>query len=154
MVSGLVHLLELGCCVDAGGAQCGIAARSGASSGAPGDIEPAPWLQVIADVRTRYLGPERRAGSGTYSHPKERHQDFLARSPFSNVETARWDRIVTRTLDEVIGLQFSYSYSSLAQLGDDKDDFERDLRRALTELNPDGVVNEVVRTEAIVATRP
>jgi hypothetical protein len=88
-----------------------------ASGGAPGGIEPAPWLQVIADVRTRYLGPERRAGSGTYSHPKERHQDVLARSPFSNVETARWDRTVTRTLDEVIGLQFSYSYSSSAQLG-------------------------------------
>ncbi|MEU3619004.1 methyltransferase domain-containing protein [Streptomyces sp. NPDC006872] len=63
-----------------------------ASGGAPGDIEPATWLQVIADVRTHYLGPERRAGSGTHSHPKERHQDVLARSPFSNVETARWDR--------------------------------------------------------------
>ncbi|CCK32074.1 putative methyltransferase [Streptomyces davaonensis JCM 4913] len=125
-----------------------------ASGGAPGDIEPAPWLQVIADVRTRYLGPERRAGSGTYSHPKERHQDVLTRSPFSNVDTARWDRTVTRTLDEVIGLQFSYSYSSPAQLGDDKDAFERDLRQALTEFAPDGVFDEVVRTEAIVATRP
>lgn len=125
-----------------------------ASGGAPGELEPAPWLQVIADVRTRYLGPERRAGSGTYSHPKERHQDVLARSPFSNVETARWDRTVTRTLDEVIGLQFSYSYSSPAQIGDHKDAFERDLRQALIEFNPDGVFDEVVRTEAIIATRP
>ncbi|AVH55591.1 MULTISPECIES: class I SAM-dependent methyltransferase [Streptomyces] len=124
-----------------------------ASGGAPGDIEPAPWLQAIADVRTRYLGPERRAGSGTYSHPRERHQDVLARSPFSNVETARWDRTVTRTLDEVIGLQFSYSYSSPAQLGDHKDAFERDLRQALTKFNPDSVFDEVVRTEAIIATR-
>ncbi|WP_324617612.1 class I SAM-dependent methyltransferase [Streptomyces sp. NRRL F-5053] len=32
-----------------------------ASGGAPGEIEPAPWLQIITDVRTRYLGPERRA---------------------------------------------------------------------------------------------
>ncbi|MER6524522.1 class I SAM-dependent methyltransferase [Streptomyces sp. NPDC001508] len=125
-----------------------------ASGGAPGDIEPAPWLQVIADVRTRYLGPERRAGSGTYSHPKERHQDILARSPFYNVETASWDRTVTRTLDEVIGLQFSYSYSSPAQLGAQKDGFERDLRQALSEFAPDGVFDEVVRTEAIIATRP
>ncbi|MEU1599124.1 hypothetical protein ABZ468_41535 [Streptomyces sp. NPDC005708] len=125
-----------------------------ASGGAPGDLEPAPWLQVITDVRTRYLGPERRAGSGTYSHPKERHQDVLARSPFSNVETARWDRTVTRTLDEVVGLQFSYSYSSPAQLGDHKDAFERDLRQALSEFNPDGVFDEVARTEAIIAIRP
>ncbi|MGX1545164.1 class I SAM-dependent methyltransferase [Streptomyces adustus] len=125
-----------------------------ASGGAPGDLEPAPWLQVIADVRTRYLGPERRAGSGTYSHPRERHQDVMARSPFSDVDTARWDRTVTRTLDEVIGLQFSYSYSSPAQLGHEKDDFEHDLRQALTEVNPDGIFDEVVRTEAIIATRP
>ncbi|MEU8550967.1 class I SAM-dependent methyltransferase [Streptomyces roseoverticillatus] len=125
-----------------------------ASGGAPGDIEPAPWLQVIAEVRTRYLGSERRAGSGTYSHPKERHQDVLARSPFSNVETSRWDRTLTRTLDEVIGLQFSYSYSSPAQLGDHKDAFERDLRQALAEFSPASTFDEVVRTEAIIATRP
>nr|WTB03056.1 hypothetical protein OG546_01665 [Streptomyces antimycoticus] len=59
-----------------------------ASGGAPGDVEPALWLQVITDVRTRYLGPARRAGSSTYTHPKERHRDVLARSPFSTVETA------------------------------------------------------------------
>ena len=46
------------------------------------------------------------------------------------------DRTVTRTLDQVIGLQFSYSYSSPAQLGAKKDDFERDLRQALAEFSP------------------
>lgn len=125
-----------------------------ASGGAPGDVEPAPWYQIIANVRTRYLGPERRAGAGTYTHPKERHQDVLARSPFSNVNTARWDRTITRTLDEVIGLQLSYSYSSPAQLGDHRDAFEHDLRHALTEYSSDGTFDETVRTEAIIATRP
>ncbi|MGW4517911.1 hypothetical protein ACWEO4_39545 [Streptomyces sp. NPDC004393] len=51
----------------------------------------------------------------------------MARSPVSNVDTARWDRTVTRTLDEAIGLQFSYSHSSPSQLGDRKDHFERDV---------------------------
>jgi ubiquinone/menaquinone biosynthesis C-methylase UbiE len=125
-----------------------------ASGGAPGDVEPAPWLEVITEVRTRYLGPERRAGSSTYSHPKERHQDVVARSPFSKIEIARWDRTLTRTLDEVVGLQFSYSYSSPAQLGDQKDAFERDLREALTAFSPDGRFDELIRTEAIIATRP
>ncbi|MFK0179627.1 class I SAM-dependent methyltransferase [Streptomyces xanthochromogenes] len=125
-----------------------------ASGGAPGDLEPAPWRNIVDEVRARYLGPERRAGSGTYSHPAQRHQDVLARSPFSQIDTARWDHTLTRTLDEVIGLQFSYSYSSTVQLGDYKDAFERDLRQALSELNPEGVFDEVVRTEAIIATRP
>lgn len=115
---------------------------------------PPPWLQVIADVRTHYLGSERRAGPRTCSHPKERHQDVLARSPFANVDTARWDRTVTRTLDQIVGLQFSCSYSSAAQLGDHKDAFERDLRQALCEFTAEGAFDEVVRTEAIIATRP
>lgn len=54
----------------------------------------------------------------------------------------------------MIGLQFSYSYSSPAQLGDRKDAFERDVRQALTEFSPEGTFAEVVRTEVIVATRP
>ncbi|MFE9171679.1 hypothetical protein ACFYNZ_19550 [Streptomyces kebangsaanensis] len=87
-----------------------------ASRGAPGDLEPAPWRQVVDEVRTRYLDPERRAGSGTYSHPKERHQDVLARSPFSQVDTARWAHALTRTVDEVLGRVLSLSYSSPAQL--------------------------------------
>ncbi|MGH3273893.1 MAG: class I SAM-dependent methyltransferase [Streptosporangiaceae bacterium] len=125
-----------------------------ASGGAPGTVEPAPWLDMIARVRARYLGPERRAGSGTYSHPRETHQDVIARSPFARTETRAWDRAVTRTLDEVVGLQYSYSYSSPAQLGDRKDAFDQDLRAALLQFSPGGRYSETVRTEAIIATRP
>ncbi|MCX4740845.1 class I SAM-dependent methyltransferase [Streptomyces antibioticus] len=125
-----------------------------ASGGAPGDLEPAPWRKVVDDVRTRYLGPQRRAGSGTYTHPKERHQDVLARSPFSHVDTTRWDHTLTRTVDEVIGWVFSLSYSSPAQLGDQKDAFEQDLRAALLAFASADRFDEVIRTEAIIATRP
>jgi ubiquinone/menaquinone biosynthesis C-methylase UbiE len=125
-----------------------------ASGGAPGTVEPAAWLEVIAQVRARYLGQDRRAGSSTYDHPKETHQEIIARSAFSDVDVKTWDRIVTHSLDDVIGLQFSYSYSSPAQLGPDKDSFETDLRRALTEAEPSGKFNELVRTEAIIGARP
>ena len=121
---------------------------------APGTVEPPAWLEIVAEVRTRYLGPERRAGSSTYSHPKESHQDVLARSPFSCIEVVHWDRTIRRDLDSVVGLQFSYSYSSPTQLGDDKDAFERDLRQALSKYSPQGIFAEVVRTEAVIATRP
>ncbi|MFI9325090.1 hypothetical protein ACIGXI_35665 [Kitasatospora aureofaciens] len=57
-------------------------------------------------------------------------------------------------LREVVGLQFSYSYGSPAQLGDQKDAFERDLREALTAFNPEGRFDELIRTEASTATRP
>ena len=142
-------LRDLGGIVQLGGAV--VLATSGAEHQ---DLVPAPWLEVIAEVRTRYLGPERRAGSSTYSHPKESHQDVLARSPFSRIEVVHWDRTIRRDLDSVVGLQFSYSYSSPTQLGDDKDAFERDLRQALSKYSPQGIFAEVVRTEAVIATRP
>lgn len=123
------------------------------SGGAPGDVEPPAWASVIAEVRTRYLGPDRRAGSGIYNHPADGHREILARSPFAQIEVVRWDHAVTRTLEEVVGLQFSYSYSSPAQLGPDRSAFEADVREALTAAYPDGRFEELVRTEAIIATR-
>ena len=101
----------------------------------------------------RYLGPGRRAGSGTYTHPNEPHQVVVARSPFSQVDVVGRDRVVTRTLEEVVGLQFSYSFSSPAQLGADKDAFAEDLRAALRAVGTSGRFTEHVRTEAIIATR-
>jgi SAM-dependent methyltransferase len=123
--------------------------------GGADDLPPAPWLGAVAEVRTRYLGPERRAGSGTYAHPEEGHQDVLARSAFAVVDTVRWaGRHLVRTLDQVVGWVFSLSYSSPAQLGDRKDAFERDLRDALVAVQPDGRFEETISTEAIIATRP
>ncbi|MGV9427947.1 class I SAM-dependent methyltransferase [Streptomyces sp. NPDC003656] len=114
---------------------------------ASGDLAPAPWREVVDRVRTRHLGPERRASKGTYSHPRERHQDVLARSPFSQIETDRWDYTLTRTIDEVVGWVFSLSYSSPAQLGNKKAAFEEELRQALLGFAPSGRFDETMRTE-------
>jgi ubiquinone/menaquinone biosynthesis C-methylase UbiE len=141
-------LRDLDACIIPGGA---VVLASG---GTPGDIESAPWLQIAADVRTRYLGRERRAGSGIYTHPEDRHQDVLARSAFSMIETAHWDRTLTRTVDEVVGWLFSLSYNSPAQLGSNKDAFEHDVRKELLVAQPDGKFREIVRTEVIIASRP
>lgn len=88
-----------------------------ASGGGSGDLEPADWRQVVDEVRTRYLRLESRASSGSCSHPKERHQDVLARSPFSQVDTTHWNHTLTRTTDKFIGSTFNLSYSRPAQLG-------------------------------------
>ncbi|MEU9047359.1 MULTISPECIES: class I SAM-dependent methyltransferase [unclassified Kitasatospora] len=125
-----------------------------ASGGTPGDIAPPPWSDTIREVRVRYLGPERRAGRGTYAHPAERHQDVLARSPFSRIETAHWGQTIVRTADEVAGLQLSYSYSSPRQLGPDAKAFVNDVRDALLAFDPAGAFEQTIRTEAIIARRP
>jgi ubiquinone/menaquinone biosynthesis C-methylase UbiE len=123
------------------------------SAGPPGSTPLPGWAAVIAEVRTAYLGTVRRAGRGVYPEPSESFQDTLARSPFPNITVASWDQPVVRSLTELVGLQYSNSYSTPAQLGDRREAFERDLRQALTAFEPAGRFEETIRTEALIATR-
>lgn len=127
-----------------------------ASGGPPDTQAPPPWDDTIAEIRTKYLGAARRAGSGTYRHPEERHADVLRRSPFSEVDTVEWAWTLERDLDSVVGLQFSFSFSAPAQFEDDdqRTAFELDLRDALSAQFPSGVFSEQIHTEALIATRP
>ena len=71
-----------------------------------------------------------------------------------HVEVVDWTWTLDRDLDSVVGLQFSYSYSAPALLGNNADAFAAELRRKLLAANPTGRWTETVRTEAIIATRP
>ncbi|MFF9854167.1 hypothetical protein [Streptomyces litmocidini] len=68
-----------------------------ASAGSPGTTPLPAWAPVIAQVRTAYPGPVRRAG--TYPDPEDRFTDTLQRSPFSAVELTCLEQRVTRDLD-------------------------------------------------------
>ncbi|MFE2164653.1 class I SAM-dependent methyltransferase [Streptomyces sp. NPDC059447] len=118
------------------------------------DLEPPPWLPVVEQVRRRHLDPGRLRGSGPAGYPDVRHQEVLLRSPFSRIEEVHWDRTVSRGVDEVVGLQLSYSFTSPAALGPGRAAFEHDLRQALVAFRPDGgTFDECVRTEAVIAVR-
>ncbi len=93
------------------------------------------WQIAVREVIQRWLGAERRAGSGTYAAASDRvpqsEGDLLARSPFSRVE---FDRIAyTRQLDVegVVGYLYSMSFASPPVLGHRRAGFERDLRESL-----------------------
>lgn len=115
-----------------------------------------PWDDLVTSLRAKYLGPRRRAGSGTYQRAEETHFDVLARSPFHDVETLGWQWDIERDVDAIVGLQFSYSYSSPAQFGSEERcaAFAADLRAALLSRYPSGVVTEPHTIEALIATRP
>jgi ubiquinone/menaquinone biosynthesis C-methylase UbiE len=124
------------------------------SAGPPGTTPLPGWASVVAEVRAAYLGTVRRAGRGVYPEPEEQFRDTLARSAFSDVTVVAWDQPVVRSLDELVGLQFSNSYSTPVQLGDRREAFERDLRQALLDHDRAGRYEETIRTEALIATRP
>ena len=125
------------------------------ASGGASALDPPPWNDTMAAVRAKYLGPERRAGSTTYTHPEERHEDLLRRSGFSQVESVEWVWTLDRDLESVVGLQFSLSYSAPSQFDGEqqREAFEADLREALAIANPSGQFREEIRTEALIATR-
>lgn len=111
------------------------------------------WGDVAKGVVQEFLGPERRAGSGIYNHPKDPHEVVLARSPFAQVEKRTFVSPRTMTIDDVIGLQLSTSYASPAQLGDKIGDFRARLAERLAEMSPSGVFEAQIEHEALVATR-
>jgi ubiquinone/menaquinone biosynthesis C-methylase UbiE len=115
---------------------------------------PAPWAATIQEVVRAFLGPERRAGSGVYRAPGERHEVVLARSPFGVIE--RWQQAVRveRSVDEIIGLQLSTSYSSPVLLGAALPAFVAELRARLLAACPDGRFVEESMVEALMARRP
>jgi len=114
-----------------------------------GDSEQPDWVHAIARIRARYLGARRRAGTGIYSH-----RDVLTRSAFCVVDTLTWSWSRQLTVEEVTGLQLSYSFSTPALLGDNAPAFSTDIRAAVWDLHPAGVVTEPFRVEVLIAARP
>ncbi len=114
-----------------------------------GDSEQPDWVHAITRIRARYLGAGRHEGTEVY-----RHHDVLASSAFCAVETLTWSWSRQLTVEEVTGLQLSYSFSSPARLGDQALAFSSDVRAAVLDLHPAGVVTEPLRVEVLIAARP
>jgi SAM-dependent methyltransferase len=114
----------------------------------------ADWAAVIVEVIREFLGPERRAGSGTYRDPPRRHEEVLAGSPFSMVTHWQQPQTYVRDVDELIGLQLSTSHATPALLGDRREAFVARLRQRLLEAVPEGRFMENVMLDAYCARRP
>lgn len=105
-----------------------------------------PWEQVAREITQKYLGVERRAGTGKFKEAAKGNDSFeeiLKRSPFSVVDERSYPMKRQQTLDEVVGRIYSTSFANPAVLGEKRDAFERDLREALLQINPNGVFEKV-----------
>ncbi len=114
-----------------------------------GDSEQPDWVHAITRIRARYLGARRHAGTAIYSH-----REVLASSAFCAVDTLTWSWSRQLTVEEVTGLQLSYSFSTPALLGDKAPAFSSDVRAAVLAMYPAGVVTEPFRVEVLIAARP
>jgi ubiquinone/menaquinone biosynthesis C-methylase UbiE len=137
--------------VCAGGAVAIIDSLQPSASPGPTFFEP---TRITADLAREFLGPARRAGSGTYHHPEERHQAIIARSAFSDFRMLEFPVRRKWDVESLVGVTYTYSWASRAQLGDRVDEFERILRDRLNALDPSGEFVQEGPAELILAFRP
>jgi ubiquinone/menaquinone biosynthesis C-methylase UbiE len=109
------------------------------------------WQATVRLVIRKYLGEERRAGSGTFNVTPMRHEAFVEKSSFRNMETWKqhWNR--NSTLDEVIGNLYSTSMANQNVLGSLIKDFEQELKEELMKSRPAGIFESEGDVEASLA---
>jgi hypothetical protein len=81
------------------------------------------------------------------------HEGVLLRSAFSNLE--RISIISERSLgmDDIVGRAFSTSVTSPLSMGERTEEFEAELRAALSTLSFDGCFSEIVEVSGLIARR-
>jgi SAM-dependent methyltransferase len=124
---------------------------TGDGCGLLSDVEP--WQQAVRQVIRRWLGEQRRAGSGVWAVPEERFEAALARSPFQHVESNYLRYRRETDIERIIGHLYSTSFCSPAVLGERRAGFERDLRQTLAAINPRGQFAEDVEVGTLFAWR-
>ncbi|MBY4632333.1 class I SAM-dependent methyltransferase [Rhizobium croatiense] len=112
------------------------------------------WRDVLEKVSERFSPEPIRTERQLRRGPDWiKHEEFLLRSAFLNLERIG---IVTERLldaDEIVGRAFSMSVTSPQALGDSTAEFEQALRSELAALSPDGKFTEIIEANALIASR-
>jgi len=117
---------------------------------------PIPHGEVEALVR-RFLGPRRRAGQGFASLPPDRYEDALARTRFgtARIVFAPGRPDIVRDIDSLVAGYYSMSWAAPHLFGDQRQEFEAELRALLARHAPDGLLWDWPGdTEIVIATKP
>lgn len=106
----------------------------------PPEVPPRIPNEDIHAVIKSYLGPKRRAGSGTFRPPERRYEDMLIDSKFGYYGILRIPgEYRTRTTEEVLGFLYSTSYAAKRLFGARVGAFEEEVRSILEAESPEGV---------------
>lgn len=143
--------------LDAGGACAHVHATT--HQGADGDAElphPRPPHAAIADLVRAYLGPVRRAGRSRLPQGTAAGEDEIYRAAgFTRAgRIAIPGRVVTRVTDDIVAGVFSLSSAAPHLFGDDRAEFEAELRRLLRRAGPSGTFSEQTHEIAVDIWRP
>lgn len=110
----------------------------------------------IDGLRVRYLGPDRRAGQ-SYRNTSPSGEDAIFQAAGFQPEQsyrAPDDRVLERTVDDVVAWVLAASSTAPHLFGEDLPRFERDLRHVLAEASPSGLFSVALRDNNVRVRRP
>lgn len=115
---------------------------------------PLPWKQAAIATVKRWLGEQRRtgqAGQGVWEPLAVPHEEVLAKSKFARQETFDLTFEKAWTVDSYLGYLYSTAFALPSFFGDDREQFEADLKASLLEVEPSGHFTEELTASALVA---
>jgi SAM-dependent methyltransferase len=129
----------------------GVPRREPAAAAHP----PIP-LDAIDELRTRYLGPDRRAGQGFRNTSPSGEDAIFQKAGFLPEESVVVpdDRVLDRSIDDVVAWVFAASSTAPHLFGDQLPRFERDLRDVLAHASPAGWFSTPLSDNNVRIRRP
>lgn len=106
----------------------------------PKGVHPAVPEATIDELRRRWLGPDRRAGPGFRNTSPSGEDEVFQGAGFSPEEVivVSDDRVLERSVDDVIAWVLSTSSTAPHLFGDRLSEFVSDVRAHLIDVSPDG----------------
>lgn len=111
-----------------------------------------PWKVEMRRLVQEFLGQDRRAGTGTFTHHDRPYRDILAESAFSVIDEYQLPLLRTRTIDSVIGYLHSTSFAAPGLFGSRLKAFDEEARsRLIPYLSEQGLVDDDNEFQVLVA---
>jgi hypothetical protein len=120
-----------------------------------GPYPPIPEA-AIDELRRRWLGPDRRAGQGFRNTSPDGEDAVFQAAGFAPEElvVVSDDRVLERSVEDVVAWVLSTSSTAPHLFGDRLDDFIRDLRGVLLDVSPEGRFSVALSDNRLRFRRP
>ena len=114
---------------------------------------PKDWQQAVRKVVQKYLGEERRAGTGMFKQLDEPWENITSRSSFKLVKKQEVPTVRNWDIKSIIGCLFSTSFAAPNLFGEQVHAFQKDIKKTILSINPRGIFQENALWSIILASR-
>ena len=111
------------------------------------------WQKIRTAVFKKYLGEDRRAGTGLYKPSSDKFEDLLTNSPFGGYQKWTYAYTKKQTLEEVANYMYSTSFAQKRFFGDKIDEYEEELKKELLKVEPSGIFSQDIVVQALIARK-